>query len=279
MLDSSQVSRNVVNIGGVEVEYFTRGEDTGRAPLVMIHGTAGSVESHFGYLFPMLAHRQQVVAMNLADPSGALEIDALVDQVQAVIDASVPGQRITLLGYSLGAVVAAAAAARLGARVENLILVAGWMKTDTHQVLRNGIWSSLRAEDSSALQKFMLLCALSPAFMASRPADDMRKIAKMLVVNPFTERQMALNARIDITDCVDAIVARTLVIGCSSDFMVPVRHSKMLFGAIADARYTEIASGHGVTIERPAELFRAVDTFTRNPTAYPSGAIIAAQKP
>src|ERR1700722_10791659 len=109
MLDSSQVSRNVVNIGGVEVEYFTRGEDTGRAPLVMIHGTAGSVESHFGYLFPMLAHRQQVVAMNLADPSGALEIDALVDQVQAVIDASVPGQRITLLGYSLGAVVAAAA--------------------------------------------------------------------------------------------------------------------------------------------------------------------------
>ena len=73
--------------------------------------------------------------------------------------------------------------------------------------------------------------------------------------------------------------ATTLVVGCTQDQMVPRTHSLQLFGAIDDARYTEIDSGHAVVFERPAELLRLVDTFLRQPSASAAGSIIPTARP
>jgi pimeloyl-ACP methyl ester carboxylesterase len=279
MLDRPKRQNGAVTVEGVDVEYFVAGQQTDRPPLVLIHGTAGSVDSHFGYLFPMFAFRQRVIAMNLADPHGELSVEKLVEQVVAVVSATAPEGPVTLAGYSLGAVVAAAVAARLGAKVETLVLVAGWLKADTHQTFRNHVWRRLRSEGSPILTEFMTLCAFSPGFMATRSFDDMRAAANMLKITPFVDRQMDLNARADISEQVEAITARALVVGCAFDMMVPVRQAKLLFGAIADARYCEIPSGHGVVFERSAELFSLIDDFLDAPAAYSAGAIIPAQKP
>lgn len=71
----------------------------------------------------------------------------------------------------------------------------------------------------------------------------------------------------------------TLVIGCTHDQMVPLRHSKQLFGAIEDSRFAQIPTGHGVVFERPSEVCHHVQQFVDHPTLYPAGTIIPVPTP
>lgn len=252
----------------------------GRLPLIMVHGTSGNTQSHFGYLFPMLATRQRVISIDLSPPAGTdLSLAQLAAQVHAVAEQRLAGQAYTLLGYSLGAVIAAFLAGTQPQAIRQLVLVAGWMQTDNQQRLRNDIWRTLRDTQSPALQAFGAFCAFSQRFLAGRALDDVLAAAAQVPSDAFVARQMALNASIDIRAQVAAIRATTLIVGCTHDQMVPCSHSQQLFGAIEDARYAEIASGHAVVYERPAELFQLIDNFTRAPQAHPSGTRIAPPRP
>lgn len=270
-----------IHIDGTSVTYHdSETSISERPPLVLVHGTSGSTQSHFGYLFPMLATSQRVISIDLANPAAdELTLAQLVRQVEAVITHAVPGKQVSLLGYSLGAVVAAAVSARHPALIKNLILVAGWLKSDTHQKLRNNIWTRLRADGNTVINDYMTFCALSSQFLASKSLEEVAAVAAMIQIDDFTDQQMRLNYQIDISAEVAAITATTLVVGCTYDQMVPKHHSKQLFGAIQDARYAEIASGHGVVFERPAELLQLVNNFTKSPSTYQTGAHIPALRP
>jgi pimeloyl-ACP methyl ester carboxylesterase len=280
MLDDQPYRSGEVEVDGVSVRYRVAGPANDRLPIVLIPGTAGSIDGHYGNIFPMMAHRQRVIALDWAEPAGeTLELGQLVDQVRAVIDAEVPDTPVTLMGYSLGAVVAAQVAADLGGKITNLILAAGWLKTDTHQKMRNHVWRSLRDQNSPSITEYMTFCAFSPAFQNLKTLDEMIAAAGMLSMSSFVDKQMDLNTRIDIADACATITAKTLVIGCTYDMMVPKHHSKALFGTIDDARYAEIPSGHAVVHERAAELFHYVDAFSAKPDAHAAGTIIPAPKP
>ena len=278
-----------VVVDGVPVTYHSAGQDDGRRGdaqrpvLVMVHGSTGSTDSHYGFLFPMLGFRQRVVSVDLAQPlTDALSLAQLVAQVGAVIDVvrgQSGGRPVSLMGYSLGAVVAASLAAQRPDAVRDLILVAGGLKTDAHQRLRNGIWRQLRQADLATIRDYMLYCAFSPDFIAARTPQELEGMAAKIGLDAFVDQQMALNAEIDIAAQVPLIEARTLVVGCTHDQMVPRAHSQQLFGAIDDARYTQIDSGHGVVFERPAELLRHIDAFLRQPAAHPAGSVIPTARP
>lgn len=273
-----------VVVDGVPVTYHSAGRMDGQRPvLVMVHGSTGSTDSHYGFLFPMLCFRQRVVSVDLAQPqTSTLSVDQLVAQVSAVIDEigrTSGGQPVSLMGYSLGAVVAASLAAQRPAAVRNLILVAGWMKTDAHQRLRNGVWQELRKAGLATIRQYMLYCAFSPEFMAARMPQELEGMASNISIDSFVDQQMGLNAEVDIASQVSQIKACTLVVGCTQDQMVPKAHSQQLFGAIDDARYTQIDSGHGVVFERPAELLSLIDAFLLAPDVHPAGTVIPAAKP
>lgn len=281
MSDTPQYSEKSVTVERQVVTYRVAGPETGTLPIVLVHGSAGNVDRHFGWIFPMMAFRRRVIALDMVDPgTDRLELDQLVAQVRAVIAEEVPTGPFALLGYSLGAAVAARTAAQLGVdRVKNLILIAGMMAADTHVKLRIRLWQRTLALDPAVTAEFMTLSAFSPHFMSTRTVEELAAGSAKLTISPFIEKQMDLNTRIDISGDCEQIRSRTLIVACSDDFMIPRRHQKMLFGAIEPSCYTEIPSGHGVVIERPAELFQHIDRFCKRPDLYPVGEIVYPQKP
>ena len=281
VLTKEPVVEGEVVVDGATVRYYDSIETHGRKnPIVLVHGTTGSTAVHFGFLYPVLATRQRVVSVDLGQPTGQLTIDSFRSQVEAVLDAVLPGQKVTLLGYSLGAVVAATVAASRPEVVENLVLVAGWAKTDTNQILRNNVWNALyKSGDKEALAQFTVYAAFGNPFVGARTLADLAPAINAVNVTEFGAAQMQLNREIDILDRLDKIKANTLIIGCEHDAMVPKRHSRELFGAIDNARYTEIPSGHAVVFERPAELHKHIDNFAANPHQYPAGTHIPTVKP
>lgn len=281
-LSDADVRHASVTVDGATVTFYDSEDTHGRTnPLVLVHGTGATTATHFGWLYPILATTQRVISVDLGQPelTEGLTIDHLRRQVEAVIDEVVPGQKVTLLGYSLGAVVAATVAAARPEVIENLILVAGWMKTDSNQLLRNNVWRELRASNSDALKDFTVFCAFGNPFVGARTLEELAPALNAVTSSEFSDLQMELNRTIDIRDRMENIRARTLIIGCEYDQMVPKRHSKDLFGAIEDARYTEIASGHAVVFERPAELHKLIDNFAANPGAHDAGTTIPALRP
>ncbi len=274
----------VVDADGTPISFEdSRDPGDGRTPIVLVHGTGGSPATHFGYIYPLLATRGRVIAITLADPVGRgahdLQISDFVDQVAGVMTHALNGERAALVGYSLGAVVTAVVAAKHPDLIHSLTLVCGWAQTDTQQVLRNEVWRGLRVSGADLIKEFSVYSAFGGPFLAARTRDEIQPVIDGVVITPFTDAQMELNRRIDIRDELSRIHAPTVIVGCTYDQMVPVRHQKYLFGAIDNARYTEISSGHAVVFERPAELLRVIEQFTTAPGRYPAGAVIPELKP
>jgi pimeloyl-ACP methyl ester carboxylesterase len=225
----------------------------------------------------MLAIRHRVVTFDFVDPpggDGAASEEHYVAQALAVIELVGAGRPVNLVGYSFGAVIAAALAAERPDVIKNLILVAGWVKTDVHQRLRNDIWQKLRDSNHSALAEFMVFTAYSHAFLATKNEEEIAELVTTVASGPDRLAKMLFNRTVDISEKISLIQADTLVIGCTEDQMVPVLHSKMLFGGISRARYAEIPAGHGVVHERPSELFTLIDQFVTNPTSTTPGAVL-----
>ena len=96
---------------------------------------------------------------------------------------------------------------------------------------------------------------------------------------PVDARARGLIACLSAFVEVEAITAPTLVVGAACDEVVGRRQTRLLFGAIANARYAEIASGHAIVHERPAELLALVEAFLLDPEAQPAGSTLARSQP
>lgn len=276
-----EVVEGNLTLHDLEVRYLdSRVARPGRPPIVLVHGTGGSTRRHFPFLFPMLAAEQRVVSIDLATPEGDPEdgVERLVAQVRAVLSHLFPDEPVTLVGYSLGAVVAAATAAAAPDAVGALVLCAGWMRTDTQQRLRNDVWHALRGTPD-ALARYHVYCAYSAPFLALLTPAQLGQLLAGAQHDRATAQQMLINRHVDLTDVAPRITCPTLVVAGADDQMTPARQSKRLFGAIADARYTEVTSGHAMVAERGAELVHLINTFSATPTRYAAGSILPDRRP
>jgi pimeloyl-ACP methyl ester carboxylesterase len=202
----------------------------------------------------------------------------MAEQVQAVIEEVLPDQPVTLAGYSLGAVVAATAAGTRPDLVGGLVLMAGWMKTDAQQRLRNDVWRALRS-DVEALRRYQAFCAFSAPLLSMLSEAEIEALVSGFRVDDDMAAQMEINRHVDLTGVAPKIACPTLIVAGTDDLMTPFRQSKRLFGAIVDARYTEVTSGHAMVVERPAELVHLIAAFNADPHEHPAGAILPARRP
>lgn len=118
-----------VRVGEAEVAYSLTGSGT---PVLLLHGAGASKDINWGFLTERLAGRFTVLAPDLpgsgetTDQDAPLQYAALVAQALAV--AAVGGQRFHVVGYSLGAHLAAAVAAAAAQSVLSLTAIAGWVR-------------------------------------------------------------------------------------------------------------------------------------------------------
>ncbi|TDD20956.1 alpha/beta fold hydrolase [Nonomuraea diastatica] len=238
------------------VHYYRAGSGPG---LVMVHGTGGDAVTNYTHLVPGLADVRTVVTPDYAgsgqtaDPGGDLTLDLLAGQVAATFEG--PSD---LVGFSLGAAVAAAVAAEHPELVRRLVLIAGWTHAGDSR-LRLGLrtWARLAESDPESFAAYGPLMGFAPEFVSTVGVETI-----MAGEPPHgTLRQIELDLRIDLRDLLPKITAPTLVVGNTRDYLIPVEHARALHATLPGSEYAELDSGHVVLHERPAEITALIREF------------------
>lgn len=253
-----------IDVHGTPVHYTAQGTGPG---LLFVHGTAADGESNFGHLVDDFSDRYTVITPDYSGsgktplPAGELSLDTLVAQVVGAAGA-VTDEPFDIVGFSLGAVIAAAAAAEHPERVRRLVLINGWARNDDpRQHLVFDLWRRLPDIDAEAFASFSALMIFSPAFLASFGSEGIKGTVARIKAEEGMLSQVELGRRAHIIDRLPAITAPTLVIGSSLDVLVPVEHAREVHEAVKGSEYVELESGHMVIFEMMAELTDRVTEF------------------
>ena len=240
----------------------------GKGPrLLLFHGGVGS-RNHWERNIPDLSHHFTVIAVDLpgfgASADAPYDIDAYLS---VVCDAAgeLGDGRFGLAGFSFGAVVAAAAASRLGGMVEFLSMIApGGLgvpkgrRLDILPVPDEGLNS---AEGRAALKHNLAVT------MFSDPATADARAVKLHQDNieraRFDSRRISLQERL-LEDLKSVRCPLQLIWGKGDAMAYPSIESRIdtIKAVRPDARVDLIAdAGHWVQYERPAETNRALLDF------------------
>jgi 3-oxoadipate enol-lactonase len=267
MTEIKTTARRAVVVGTATVSYAVDGAGPG---LVLVHGTAASADANWAHLVERFAADRTVVRPDYAgsgatrDHGGRLELDELVAQVAAAAEdaGAVPCE---LVGFSLGAAVAASLAAQRPDLVRSLVLLGGFASTtaDARSQLQFSLWRRMFDTDRDVLARLGVLTGVSPAFLAGMTPAELEEaiVESARTLPPGTARQADLALRVDIAAQLASISAPTLVIGQTGDHVVPVELSRALHAAIPGAAYAELDTGHLGLLEQPDLLAATIREF------------------
>ncbi|MGW5265426.1 alpha/beta fold hydrolase [Microbispora sp. NPDC004025] len=256
----------VVTVGSSTVGYLVTGTGPG---LVLVHGTGATGETNWAPLIEAVAGRFTVVAPDLSgsgttvDEGGPIHVEDLVAQVLGAA-AHAGLERFHLVGHSLGAVVALAAAGTRPDRVLSLTAHAGWARTDPWMAFQMDLWIRLVRTDRALLARLLQFTAMGDATLRARSAEDFEQAAAAFTASlDGAEEGFARQARadiaVDITELLPRVTAPTLIVSSAGDRIVPPHHQRELARLIPHAELVTVPGGHGLPFEDPA-AFTAVIT-------------------
>ncbi|MFI0369455.1 alpha/beta fold hydrolase [Actinomadura sp. 1N219] len=255
-----------LTVGNARIAYRTEG--SGPA-VVLVHGVGPGSAMWDGWSGALSADHT-VILPDLAgsdpaeDDGSPLTIEALATQVNAVIEDAGAGPA-DVVGFSLGAPTAAAAAALRPDLVRRLIPVAGLNHAGDEYVRQlMTTWLGL-SSDPDAFGRLGTLTACSPQFLNAIGHDGAEQMRGFMQPTDARLRQLDLVQRLDVRDLLPRIEAPTLVIGCTRDQTVPVENHREFVRTIPGAEYTELDTGHVAMMERPDEFTKLIRDFLDRP--------------
>jgi 3-oxoadipate enol-lactonase/4-carboxymuconolactone decarboxylase len=193
-------------------------------------------------------------------PVGDYTLNLLAGDVLAAMDAAGVA-RGSLVGVSLGGMIAMELAPKAPERVEALVLAC------TSPALDPAVWDQrlalIRAEGLGAIVDMVLGRFFSEAFRAQHPEVVETVRAGMVAQNPdgycgcgAAIRDMALLERLP------AITAPTLVLTGAKDVASPFEgHAERIVAAVPGARHMQVEGAHLPSLEAPAAFAGAVRSF------------------
>jgi pimeloyl-ACP methyl ester carboxylesterase/DNA-binding CsgD family transcriptional regulator len=208
----------------------------------------------------------------LSDASPAdLSFDAWVRDFEAVADAA-GLERFPILGFSQGAAISIAYAARHPERVSHLLLVGaysrGWrrrdpspLELDRAETMAHLIEIGWGTQDPTFRQVF------TTNFMPGATVEQQRSFNDMMRVSTTAEtaaRIFRAFGEIDVRDEARAVRCPTLVVHARGDLRVPFEEGRVLASLIPGARFLPLESANHLLLEsEPAwrEFLGALDGF------------------
>lgn len=251
------------------IEYSATGSGKG---LVLIHGTGQSAENTWPEVVKHFAPAYRVVCPNYSgsgktiDSGQELTVALLAEQVLAAADhAGV--EFFDVVGHSLGTCVAMHLAAHYPQRVGKMALLAGFVAAeDARSQLQFRMWKEMANTNPRLLAEMFLFTAFSPRFVAQMTDCAVKSVVDEIYRSTDwkgASRQISLDLSVNMAQEVRMIQQKTLIIGCTHDFIVPLAHSEALRGHLPHAEYRELNAGHGGATENPVEFIRLLDEFLK----------------
>src|SRR6266436_1307628 len=238
-------------------------------PVLLLHGTSGQSED-WSQVVEQLTRHRRVIPLNYtesvpgADSANAPRVSDFADRVVAAVGAG-GTHRFDLVGYSLGAPVAASIAAEYPEMVRSLVLVSGFSYGgDPRMRLQFDLWLHLARTDKIALAKLLLVSGLSREFLLAFDQSTIDGIIQSFVTMsdwPLIEQNIRVDLAVDVREQARKIKAPTLSIAGKYDRIVPPFYTQQLADLIPTAKRAEIPSGHLSFLEKPVDLASAMLTF------------------
>ncbi len=254
-----------IELGGVALRYELSGR--GDRTLVLVHEMGGSLESwddaaaRFAESRRVLRYDSRGAGMS-HKVRGELGVDAMADDIAALLDRTGISGKVALAGIAVGGAIALHFAARYpertsavavgspatgvapdrrAAMLERLARIeAAGMAAAVEDSMHNGYPVELRG-DVKRFERFRT------RWLGNDPSSY-ATISRMLVA-------------LDMQDELTRLRCPVLVIGGSLDRVRPPPLAKAVANAIPGARYTELRTGHYMAVQTPDLIFDCIDGF------------------
>lgn len=255
-------------IGGVGLHYAFHGEEavSDRPTLVFINSLGTDfriwekVVSRLKDNSPILLYDKR--GHGLSDLGATpYSIGDLVDDLAGLLE-HLDVDRVVPCGLSVGGLVAQGLAAKLGTKVERLILCDTAHKIGTEDMW-NGRIGSIETGGIEALADAILERWFTPHFRRSRPAElaGYRNMLLRQPVQGYIATCVALREA-DHTDLVAGLAVPTLCVAGDQDGSTSPDLVKSMADLIAGARFETIENaGHIPCVEQPDVLARLIENF------------------
>jgi 3-oxoadipate enol-lactonase len=261
-----------IAIGDIDLHAVVRGCGV---PLVLLHGFPLD-HTMWDAQFDPFAHRCRVIAPDQRGfgrtPLGrqTLTIEALADDVAALLDAMQVRDRAIICGLSMGGYVALAFHRKYATRVRALILCDTRANADTPAGAadRIALIERVHATGSVAVVETMLPKLVAPTTYAQQPrvVECVRQMMLGTAPSTMVAALRALATRPDSTNHLPHIAVPTLALVGEHDVITPVEVMQAMADAIPHCQRAVIpGAGHMSPMERPAAFTTAVLEFLNQP--------------
>ena len=253
---------------GVDLWYEVRGDGP---PLLLVAGLAAD-GSYWLPAVDALAQRHTVVLVDnrgcgRTTPLGApASVGAMADDCMALVR-HLDLAPATLVGHSMGGMIAQACAARYPDEVDRLVLVATGARSSARNVDLFASWASLfPVIDRGLWFRNLFHWVFTPRFFADRKAVD--ALVQLASGYPYQQTAEALAnqvraiAAFDGTAALAGLRARTLVIAGSEDLLFPLAASAAFARSIPHATFAPVdGAAHSIPMEQPQAFAELVLEF------------------
>ncbi len=257
-------------INGIRLHYIDVGVDSGKPPIVLIHGFPFSSEMWKPQI-DFLKTKHHVIAYdvrghgNSEDGDGQYTIEFFVDDLIALLDRLKIGKAI-LCGLSMGGYIALRAIERNPDRVAALVLCDTGPQADSNEVKirRAANIKSVKMNGVKAFADSFVKAVFAPSSLKSKPfeVEAIRKIIEANSEVGICGTLLALACRTDTTDSLDLIRVPTLIMVGEEDRVTPQKLSELMDSKIPGS-YFHVLKGaaHLSNLENPEDFNRHLEEF------------------
>ena len=265
----------IVTVQGVDAYCYTGGKpfNPDQPSVVFIHGAQNDHSVWILQTRYFAHHGFNVLAVDLPghgrSKGPALKsVESMAAWVLAVMDAASVDQA-TMVGHSMGSLIALEASHIAPARVTRLAMVG----TTYPMKVSDALLDTAKNNEPAAIDMVNIFSHSSMAQKPSCPGPGFytmggsrRLMQRLSQINPaqlFYTDFFACNAYANGEAAAQAIACPVLFIFGSKDMMTPARSTKTLTAAIAHGKVVMVDAGHALMAEQPDTVLDALFAFTR----------------